>query len=134
LKFSRAEIHHVLALVESLPSFYKVRTMSTSALKRFFRLARFEDHLELARIHGIAAGEDLEDYRYASRRHQEWTGEDIAPRPLISGEDLIVLGFTPGPQFKEILTRVEDEQLEGRIVDHSQALDFVLQHYGGAKS
>ena len=134
LKFSRAEIHHVLALVENLPGFYKVRSMSTSALKRFFRLVRFEDHLDLARIHGIAAGEDLEDYSYASRRHQEWTQEDIAPRPLISGEDLIVLGFTPGPRFKEILTRVEDEQLEGRIVNHSQALDFVLQHYREAKS
>ena len=133
LKFSRAEIHHVLALVENLPNFYKVRGMSMSTLKRFFRIVRFEDHLELARIHGIAAGENLEDYSYASRRQQEWSEEDIAPRPLISGEDLIVLGFTPGPQFKEILTRIEDEQLEGRLVDHSQALEFVLQNYGEAK-
>lgn len=133
LKFSRAEIHHVVALVENFPNFYKVRGMSMSALKRFFRLVRFEDHLELARIHGTAAGEDQEDYSYASRKHQEWSTEDIAPRPLISGEDLIVLGFTPGPQFKEILTRVEDEQLEGRLVDHSQALEFVLQNYGEPK-
>src|SRR5947199_3246070 len=58
LKFSRAEIHHVLALVENLPNFYKVRKMSLSQIKRFFRLFRFEDHLELARIHGTAAGED----------------------------------------------------------------------------
>lgn len=134
LKFSRAEVHHVLALVGNLPSFYKVRSMSLSGLKRFFRLIRFEDHLELARIHGIAGGEDLEDYSYASRKHQEWTEEDIAPRPLISGEDLILLGFVPGPQFKEILTHVEDEQLEGRLSDHSQALNFVLQHYGKPKS
>jgi poly(A) polymerase len=133
LKFSRAEIHHVLALVENLPNFYKVRDMSLSAIKRFFRLFRFEDHLELARIHGAAAGEDLENYRYALRTYRGWTPEDIAPRPLISGEDLIVLGFPPGPRFKEILTRIEDEQLEGRLADHSQALQFVLENYAEAK-
>jgi len=134
LKFSRAEIHHVLALVENLPNFYKVRKMSLSQIKRFFRLFRFEDHLELARIHGIAAGEDPADYTYALRTYESWSPQDIAPKLLISGEDLITLGFSPGPLFKEILMRVEDEQLEGRLVDHPTAIEFVIKHYGDAKS
>jgi tRNA nucleotidyltransferase/poly(A) polymerase len=134
LKFSRAEIHHVLALVENLPNFRKIRTMSLSQIKRFFRLFRFEDHLELAHIHATAAGEDLADYSYALRRYQGWTPQDIMPKPLISGEDLIALGFSPGPRFKEILTRVEDEQLEGRLTDHKQAVEFVTKNYGETKS
>jgi tRNA nucleotidyltransferase-like protein len=134
LKFSRAEIHHVLALVDNLPNFNKVRKMSLSEIKRFFRLFRFEDHLELARIHATADGEDLADYSHASRTYQGWTLDDIAPKPLISGEDLKVLGFSPGPLFKEILMRVEDEQLEGRIVNHAQAVDFVTKHYGESRS
>jgi tRNA nucleotidyltransferase/poly(A) polymerase len=134
LKFSRAEIHHVLALVENLPNFRIVRTMSLSQIKRFCRLFRFEDHLELARIHTTAAGEDLAGYNYALRRYQGWTPKDIMPKPLISGEDLIALGFSPGPQFKEILTRVEDEQLEGRLVDHKQAVEFVTKNYRETKS
>jgi poly(A) polymerase len=134
LKFSRAEIHHVLALVENLPNFRKVRTMSLSQIKRFFRLFRFEDHLQLVRIHAVAAEEDLADYSYASRTYQGWTQQDIVPKPLISGEDLITLGFSPGPQFKEILTRVEDEQLEGRLLDHQQAVEFVIKHFGETKS
>ena len=134
LKFSRAEIHHVLALVENLPNFYKVRKMSLSQIKRFFRLFRFEDHLELARIHGTAAAEDLADYSHALRTYEGWSPQDITPRPLISGEDLIALGFSPGPRFKEILTRVEDEQLEGRLVDHKQAVEFVMTQYGDTKS
>lgn len=133
LKFSRAEIHHVLALVENLPNFYKVRKMSLSQIKRFFRLFRFEDHLELARIHGTAAAEDLADYSHALHRYEAWSPQDITPRPLISGEDLIALGFSPGPRFKEILTRVEDEQLEGRLVDHKQAVEFVNTQYGDTK-
>ncbi len=130
LKFSRAEMHHIVALLENLPKFHQVRQMSTSSLKRFFRLVRFDDHLELARIHAAAAGEDVEDYNYVLRKRQEWTDEDIAPKPLISGEDLIAIGFPPGPVFKEILTRVEDEQLEGRLTDSAGALDFVRRHYG----
>ena len=50
---------------------------------------------------------------------------DIAPPLLISGDDLIALGMPPGPLFKEILTRVEDEQLEGRLRDREEALNFV---------
>ena len=130
LKFSRAEMHHVVALVENLPAFYKVRQMSLRSLKRFFRLTRFEDHLELARIHFAAGGEDLEDYRYALRKHEEWTDTDIWPPPLITGEDLIAMGFVPGPKFKEILSRIEDEQLEGRLGDREKAIEFVVRHYG----
>src|SRR2546426_1132656 len=126
----REELHHLVALLENLPKFHQVRQMSTSSFKRFFRLVRFDDHLELARIHAAAAGEDVEDYNYVLRKRQEWTDEDIAPKPLISGEDLIAIGFMPGPVFKEILTRVEDQQLEGRLTDSAGALDFVRRHYG----
>jgi tRNA nucleotidyltransferase/poly(A) polymerase len=49
----------------------------------------------------------------------------IHPEPLVTGDDLIALGFKPGPAFKNILDRVYDEQLEGLIVDRAQALELV---------
>jgi poly(A) polymerase len=129
LKFSRAEMHHILRLAETLPRFEAVRRMSVSQLKRFFRLPRFEDHLELAHIHAAAEGNSLENYEYALAKYRSWTAKDISPPPLITGEDLIEMGFAPGPIFKEILARVEDEQLEGRLFERTQALDFVRRHY-----
>src|SRR5262245_25901780 len=129
LKFSRAEMQHTVSLVENLPKFATVDQMSTSALKRFFRLSRFVDLLELARIHAIATDEDLRHYQYASEKYQGWTRADIAPALVISGQDLIELGYAPGPRFKTILAQVEDEQLEGRIVSREEALDFVRSHY-----
>jgi len=125
LKFSRAEMHHIEALVESLPRFSEVRQMAISTLKRFFRLERFEDHLKLARIHALASGEEAMDYTYALSKWREWSDEEILPRPLVTGNDLIAMGFQPGPQFKQILTRVEDEQLEGRLTTGEDALEFV---------
>jgi len=132
LKFSRAEMHHILALVESLPRFSQVRQMSMSDLKRFFRLDRFQDHLELARIHAAEAAEELADYRHARHKREEFTDEEIWPLPLVTGDDLIALGFTPGPRFKEILSMVEEEQLEGRLVSREAALEFVKRRWASA--
>lgn len=130
LRFSRTEMRHISALVENLPRFLDIQNMSVSALKRFFRLARFEDHLELVRIHAAAAGIDPIAYDYALRKRGEWNENDIDPTPLISGDDLIALGFVPGPRFREILTCVEDEQLEGRLLNREQAVEFVRRCYG----
>jgi poly(A) polymerase len=129
LKFSRAEAHHILALVENLPRFSEIRQMPMNVLKRFFRLNRFEDHIELARIHALSADADLADYMYASRKRDEWSAEDIWPPPLVTGNDLIALGFAPGPRFKQILTRVEDEQLDGRLRSRHAALEFVKREW-----
>jgi len=132
LKFSRAEMHHILALIGNLPQLSRVRQMSVAEIKRFFRLNRFEDHVELARIHLMAAGKDLSDVNYVLGRLAAWTDKDIYPEPLITGDDLIAIGFPPGPVFKEILTIVEDAQLEGRLRNRSEALDFVKGRYGRA--
>ena len=129
LKFSRAEMHHIVALVENLPRFFGIHQMPVASLKRFFRLNRFEDHIELARIYRLAAGEDLADVNYVRRKRTEWTDQDIFPQPLVTGDDLISMGFAPGPVFKDILNRLEEEQLEGRLADRSQAIEFVKQRY-----
>src|SRR5579884_2174416 len=85
MKFSRAETHHILALVESFPKFAAVKSMPLRVLKRFFRQPRFEDYLELARIHALAGDGDLEGYDYAQRKFAAWSTDIIAPPPLISG-------------------------------------------------
>src|SRR5262249_50593495 len=129
LKFSRAEMHHVIALVENLPRFSEVQEMSIAGLKRFFRITRFEDHIELARIHSLAAHEDMTNVNYALHKRAQWRDQDISPPPFVTGDDLIAMGFVPGPTFKKILTMVEDEQLEGRLADRREALEFVQTHY-----
>jgi poly(A) polymerase len=133
LKFSRAEAHHMVALVANIPQFLRIREMPLSELKRFFRLPDFNDHLELARICATASGGDIANYNFADSAYHGLTAEEIAPPPLITGVDLIRMGFTPGPVFTVILTRVEDEQLEGRLQTRDDAIAFVLRHYGDQK-
>jgi poly(A) polymerase len=129
LRLSGAEIQHVVSLVKSLPQFKTLRSSSLSAIKRFLRMPRFEDHLELAKICGAGAGGDLEAYNFAAELSRKWPPEDLWPPPLITGDDLIRMGFAPGPLFRQILTAVEDAQLEGRLKTPEQALDFVKGKY-----
>ena len=130
LKFSRLEINHTVCLVARIPQFQTVRDMSVAALKKFFRLPHFEDHLEIERICRTVSDADLENYDFALKTLRGWTPDDIWPEPRITGEDLIAMGIPPGPVYKEILSVVEDEQLEGRLTSRESAIEFVKKRYG----
>jgi len=52
----------------------------------------------------------------------EFRQEAMRPPRLISGNDLIALGFAPGPGFAQVLEYLEDAQLEGVISNKAQAL------------
>ncbi|HLK07956.1 MAG TPA: CCA tRNA nucleotidyltransferase, partial [Candidatus Angelobacter sp.] len=53
--------------------------------------------------------------------------EQIRPQPLITGADLIAAGYKPGPAFKELLTAVEDAQLDGKISTKEEAMELVRE-------
>ncbi|HXY55430.1 MAG TPA: HD domain-containing protein [Nitrospirota bacterium] len=45
--------------------------------------------------------------------------------PLVTGQDLIELGFKPGPHFREILEDVKERQAEGTLKDRREALSYI---------
>ena len=51
---------------------------------------------------------------------------DVAPPPLVTGDDLIAAGLPPGPGFKPRLAAAYDAQLEGRVTTRAVALAFAL--------
>jgi len=60
--------------------------------------------------------------------------EQLRPPRLIGGDDLIEMGFTPGPAFKAILKEVEDLQLDGELHDREGAVAYVRSHFPPASS
>ncbi len=48
---------------------------------------------------------------------------------LLTGKDLISLGFTPSPLFKIILEEVELKALEGQIKSREDALQYVIKNF-----
>ncbi|WP_459838510.1 CBS domain-containing protein [Halanaerobaculum tunisiense] len=45
----------------------------------------------------------------------------------ITGQDIINLGYQPGPYFKEVLAEVKAAKLDGKVVDYQEEMDFVQQ-------
>ncbi len=129
LRFSQDQTAQVSALVENHLRFRDVHEMRESTLKRFLRLPKFEEHLELHRLDCLSSHRHLENYEFVRSKLLEHTEEAIRPRPLITGDDLIQMGYLPGPRFKEILEHTEDAQLEGRITSHEEALQFVRERF-----
>ncbi|MBU0481612.1 MAG: HD domain-containing protein [Proteobacteria bacterium] len=50
--------------------------------------------------------------------------------PLVSGDDLIGMGLTPGPHFGEILDAVEQARVSGEISDKESAYEFIRRYVG----
>jgi poly(A) polymerase len=50
--------------------------------------------------------------------------EDISPPRLVTGKDLIAMGFAPGPDFRKVLDAIELFQLQGGVTDRETALDI----------
>jgi len=124
-RMSNEETEQVCALVANHMRFGDVMRMKESTLKRFLRLPKFDEHLSLHRLDCLSSHRDLTLYEFAKNKFETMPAEQVRPQPLITGNDLIAAGFTPGPQFKEWLTAVEDAQLEGAISTKEEAMALV---------
>ncbi|HEY1336637.1 MAG TPA: CCA tRNA nucleotidyltransferase [Bryobacteraceae bacterium] len=129
LRFSRDEMAQVEALVANHMKFKDVGRMRDSTLKRFLRLPDFYEHLELHRLDVLSSNRNLESYELVRAKLAEFSEEHLRPPRLLTGEDLIAEGYEPGPQFSQILSAVEDAQLEGAIVTREEALDLVRTRF-----
>ncbi|MHB8753864.1 MAG: CCA tRNA nucleotidyltransferase [Candidatus Acidiferrales bacterium] len=125
LRFSNDDTQQVALLVANHLRFKDVARMRASTLKRFVRLPRFDEHLELHRLDCLSSHRNLTCYDFMQRFLADTPPEAVRPARLLSGEDLKEMGYRPGPAFKEILRAVEDAQLEGKIQTHEQAIDMV---------
>ena len=129
LRFSKKQIEHISELVLHHLRFKDVQKMRESTLKRFLRLPEFDDHLELHRLDCLASHKKLDNWEFCKEKLSELKPEEIKPKPLINGNDLIAMGYKTGPLFKRILTEVEDAHLEGSIKTHEDAKKFVQQKF-----
>ena len=129
LRFSNDETAQILALVENHMRFGHATRMKESTLKKFLRMPAFDQHLALHRADCLASHRNLSTYEFLRQKLAEIPPEKMRPSPLVTGDDLIAAGHIPGPKFREILTAVEDAQLEGRLLSRDQALEFVYREF-----
>jgi putative nucleotidyltransferase with HDIG domain len=129
LRFSNHDTAQILALVDNHMRFGHVTRMKESTLKKFLRMPGFEEHLALHRADSLASHGNLSTYELLRTKLAEIPPGKVRPAALVTGDDLIAAGYAPGPRFREILEAVEDAQLEGRLLSHDTALEFVKRAF-----
>jgi len=129
LRFSNEETKQISALVENHMRFGDVERMSPSTFKKFIRLPRFEQHLELHRLDCESSHRNPRLYNFTREKMNELPPETVRPAPLVTGDDLIAAGYSPGPQFKEILSAIEDAQLNAQLQSKQEAMQFVRREF-----
>ena len=133
LKLSNKQIQRIESLVREHLKFKDVFNMRDSTFKRFVAMDYFDDHMALHKADCEASHGMMGAYEFIINKRSEFTEDQIKPEPLINGDDLIRLGFKPGPIFSKILNSVEEMQLEGNITNKDQAIDYVRDNYAEAR-
>ncbi len=103
--------------------------MRPSTLKRMLAEDGFDELLSLARMDALASSSYLGFYHFCRRAMLAHEPQQLHPPRLLNGNDLIAMGFTPGPDFKTILKQVEDLQLDGELADRDAAIAWVRGHF-----
>ncbi|MDR1191613.1 MAG: CCA tRNA nucleotidyltransferase [Verrucomicrobiales bacterium] len=122
LRFSNEQIEAVTMCVAGHMMFKDAPKMRLSTLKRFLARPWFEQELELHRLDCASSHGSLDIHEMLKEKRAAFSQEEVKPRPLVNGHDLIKLGLPPGRQLGKLLTLLMDEQLEGRFADRDAAL------------
>lgn len=128
-RFSNDDSTQIASLVANHMRFADVTRMKDSTLKRFFRLRNFPEHLELHKMDCLAGYGALDFYDFARERYESLPVEQVLPKLLVTGRDLITAGYLPGPTFKAMLAMAEDAQLEGRIHTREEGLSLIQREF-----
>jgi putative nucleotidyltransferase with HDIG domain len=129
LKYSNKIIEDTCAMVKNHMNFMNVRHMKTSKVKRFMARPTYEQEMELHRVDCGSSNGITENYDFLRGKEQEFAAEPLIPKALLSGKDLISLGYSPGPDFSAILEALQTEQLEGKLTNREQALTWLSENH-----
>jgi poly(A) polymerase len=80
----------------------------------------------LHRLDCLSSHRHLDSYEFVQHFLDETPPEQVRPERLLTGDDLLAMGFQPGPEFARILKGVEDAQLEGQLKTKEDAKEYVV--------
>ena len=125
LKISNDEAADVEGTLNGVGAMLVDPEPGVAALKRFLSTPTtvFAQHL----LSGMAdAGLHTARFLDVCGKWKALSQTDVAPPPLVTGDDLTAAGATPGPAFKRALDAAYDAQLEDRVTDRAAALRLAL--------
>jgi len=114
------------------PSMYYRGKAKNSTIRRLATKVNLEELVTVARADFLGRTTEASlkgiyeagDWMLAKAKALDVYNEPL--EALLKGRDLIELGYKPSKLFKELLSSVYNEQLEGRISSKSEAIEFIF--------
>jgi poly(A) polymerase len=125
LRFSNEEIDGVSECVANHMKFMDVQKMRAGKLKQFISRPHFGEEMELHRVDCTASHGMLDNLTFLRDKLKEYEHEELKPKPLVNGHDLMALGMKPGRAMKPLLEEAFVLQLEGRFKTREDALEWL---------
>ena len=127
LRFSNDVIERVETCVAEHMRLRDVREMRPAKVKRILARDTFLLELELHRLDCLASHGSLENHAFLVRKAAEVPPESLRPPRVVTGHDLLALGFLAGPRLGRVLAEIEELQLEERIRSRDEALAYARE-------
>ncbi|MBU0650434.1 HD domain-containing protein [bacterium] len=129
LKFSNEDRKKICLYIAEHMRFMHVQDMRIGKLKKMLARESIYEELDLHEADCMASHGMIDNKIFCIQKLEEFGEEEIRPQPLITGYDLIDLGFKPSKLFSDILEDVENMQLEGELKTKKQAVKYVKKKY-----
>lgn len=128
LKLSNEERERIAWLVEKHQILAEAKRMRPAKLKMLLVHKGIEELFALHVADALASGKDCGHIEYAQAMRAEWAAKgELAPPPLLTGNDLLEMGIAAGPIFKVLLEKAREAQLDGLLRNRAEAVEFVQQ-------
>ncbi len=136
LRLSNEELERIAWLVANRVALVAAPTIRNSALFPILVHPGIGELLALHEAEAVAAGDELIAVEFCVNLLRTRSPDQLNPKPLMTGDDLQTLGLSPGPLFKKLLDAVRIAQLDGEVLNQSEAVARVrrLQHELEARS
>ncbi len=131
LKLSNEEKTQIVTALLYVSAIPKAReyTESPAHFKRTMRVPGIELALEIATQNELigVTNVGIEALMSIIQDYRGLTVDEIYPKPLVTGDDLIAAGLKPSPVFRTVLYQIEEDQLDGKLINREVALRQALE-------
>ncbi len=129
-KESNDTIQAVTCAVQYHMQFVTLPEMKASKARTMLGRPTMPLELELHRLDCLASHKKLDLYELACAKIAEYKSEPILPPPLVTGHDLLALGYRRGPELGKMLKELYARQLDGE--GRESLLQFAAAQVSGA--
>ncbi|MDI6773209.1 MAG: CCA tRNA nucleotidyltransferase [bacterium] len=129
LRFPTAERREIVILVGEFQRLSGGAHLSAADARRVQRQGVAAGLLELLRADLEATGSDPAAYLRDVRLLAAAAMAASEPDRLITGDDLIAMGYVPGPAFSVMLRAIEEAQVRGEVASTESARAWIHDHF-----